>query len=530
MTNKVGVMKTVSNVLKNYRNGVTLVASLAAVVSASWNLPYQQPAKYNYSQYYDTLLSTAVKTSMADYFKTSMTKGWTYYKAHYMLSNGLVNHMSLSNNAVIGANEAVSEGQGYGMILAVLNNDQVTFNKIFEAANQYMWDDNHKSYYKWQWPSGGTGAATDADIDMGLALVFADVLQKHNLWAAYTKTPNYNSRAMDIIQSIMSHMTSNGYLLPGDNWGGSGINNLDPSYFATGWMKVFDEYQTTVNYAPVIDKCYTVLAQRTAQYNKGQAPDWETSTGGTASQGAPGMGMDAIRVPYRIAMDAMWFNEPRAITFCANAKNTLSQYSNTTSKSMVLAQMGQYDQNGSIVTSTSGSMMDIAMWECSALGSQQPAFSKGCLTTTAIGLIVGQDDCFGSVQLSDQDFYFNQSLGLLGFALISGQFPNIYDDLKNGVPAAVGPAEKSAKASSLSMHSAHGGFSFTAGAGVSSVTLELYNLKGDKVYDASVKGGDKMFIPQKAGAFGPGSYVAKVTALYAERSAPEMMTEKIYWK
>ena len=470
------------------------------------NLPYQQQAKYNYSQYYDTAINLVLKIE-PDYFKTSMTKGWTYYKAHYIMSNGLVNHMSLTNGAVVGTNEAVSEGQGYGMILAVLNNDQATFNQIFEAANQYMWDDSHKSYYKWEWPSGGTGAATDADIDMGLALVFADMLQKRNLLAAYTKTPNYNSRAMDIIQSIMSHMTSNGYLLPGDSWGADGINNLDPSYFATGWMKVFDEYQTAVSYAPVIDKCYSVLAQRTAQYDKGQAPDWETSTGGTASKGAPGMGMDAIRVPYRIAMDAMWYGEPRAVAFCTNAKNPLTQYSNTTSQSLVLAQMAQYDQNGAIVASTEANMMDVAMWECSALGSKLPAFSKGCLTSTAFGIIVGQDPCFGSEQMSDQDFYFNQSLGLLGFALITGQFPNIYDDLKDGVPAAVAPPdappENNFKAASLSVRCSPGGFSISAGKNVRTLSLTLYDLKGARVFDASVKGVDRMFVPQKAGSFGP---------------------------
>jgi hypothetical protein len=195
---------------------------------------------------------------------------------------------------------------------------------------------------------------------------------------------------------------------------------------------------------------------------------------------------------------------------------------------MVITQMAQYDQNGTIVTSTAENMKEIAMWECSALGSKQTAFSKACLTSTAIGAIVGQDDCFGSMQMSDQDFYFNQSLGMLGFALISGQFPNIYEDLKNGIPAGVRPSKSSAGKSSLLMHCVTGGFSFTVGKGVSSLTLALYDLKGARVFAASVKGSDKMFVPWNTPS--SGSYVAKITAAFSDQSTPETMTEKIFWK
>lgn len=518
---------------KKCLTGLLLIPFFFMLASASWNLPYQQGTQYDYSQYYDSSLIKSVAIQ-PDYFKESLAKGWTYYKANYIMSNGLVNHMRLVNNVVTGTNEAVSEGQGYGMILAVLNNDQTTFNTIFEAANKFMWDDNHKSYFIWAWPSGGSGAATDADIDIGLALVFADMLQKRNLWTAYTKTPSYNTRAMDIIRSIRKNMTSSDYLLPGDNWQSNGINSLNPSYFATAWMKVFNSYQTEVSYTAVIDKCYQVLAARSTQYNKGQAPDWTTSSGGTSSQGAPGMGSDAIRTPYRIAMDAMWYNDSRAITFCKNAKNTLTSYTNTTNKKLVLAQMGQYDQNGAIVSSTAGLMKEISMWECAALGSKEPAFSKGCLTGTAIGLIVGDYAFFGDYYKLDQDFYFNQSLGLLGFALISGQFPNIYEDLKNGVPAEVRKSGDAFQEKTLSMQCVRGGFSFSQNAGINrgaitSLSLALYNVKGVKVFSASVKDGS-MFIPCSAELSGTGSYVAKVTATYSDKSAPETMTKKIFWK
>src|SRR4051812_46995524 len=204
-----------------------------------WNLPYVRPASYNYSTLYAANLNSYL-TLKPDFFKARLQTAWTYWKANFISSNGLVNHRRLDANgtSIIGTNEAVSEGQGYGMLLSVLLNDQATFNKIFEAANTNLWDSGKKSY-RWTWPNGSAGAATDADLDICLALVFADELQKAHLWQAYSSGGlTYNSRAMDMMRSIKNNMTSSNYLLPGDTWGGEGVNNLNPSYFATAWFKV----------------------------------------------------------------------------------------------------------------------------------------------------------------------------------------------------------------------------------------------------------------------------------------------------
>jgi len=343
--------------------GMLAVASVAGV-HAAWNLPYPQPAKYNHTSSYSSDFTTFL-TIDPDYLETSLAKGWAYYKSHYLMSNGLVNHMQGQN---VGANEAVSEGQGYGMLLALLNSDQATFNTIFGAANSILWDNGRKSY-NWQYVNGGVsaGAATDADLDIGLALVFADELRKKNYWNAYNAGGvTYQSRAMDIIRTIRSKMCSNDFLLPGDNWGGDAINNLNPSYFATAWLKVFNQYQSEVNFDPVITKCYQVLKVRSTQYAKGQAPDWCTSSGGRASQRSSlGMTNDGIRTPWRIAMDALWFNDSRAIEFCSNSRNTLTRYTDP-QKNLLMAQMCQYDESGNAGASTCGSFSEVAMW-CSAV-------------------------------------------------------------------------------------------------------------------------------------------------------------------
>ena len=42
--------------------------------------------------------------------------------------------------------DAVSEGVGYGMILALYANDQKTFNQIWDASEKYMFNNNAKIY------------------------------------------------------------------------------------------------------------------------------------------------------------------------------------------------------------------------------------------------------------------------------------------------------------------------------------------------------------------------------------------------
>jgi endo-1,4-beta-D-glucanase Y len=428
--------------MPDWRIGILAVATSAFIATASWNLPYQQGDRYDYSAWYHADINSYL-SAVPNLFKSEMTKGWRYYKEHFLMANGLVNHQrkDAHGDNVIGRDEAVSEGQGYGMLLALLCNDQETFNRIFEAANQYLWDTGRQSYFCWRWQGGctGQGAATDADLDIGLALVFADKLQEHGFWNAYANNGvTYRSRAMEIIGSIRTNMTSNDYLLPGDNWGASGINNLNPSYFAVAWLKVFNAYQDQYDFTAVIDKCYEVI-EAMPHYNKGQAANWITPSGGRASFGGLDMGADGIRTPWRIAMDALWFDDSRARQFCANSKRTLTQYASSSS-SDILEQMGYYNEQGALITDPGnrGTCGEIAMWACAIVGSKDPAYATKGMNGTVLTNIIGgagsgSADHFGSASLKDELYYYKQSIAMLGFAAIAGQFPNVLADLDDGV-------------------------------------------------------------------------------------------------
>ncbi len=428
------------------RISLLLIAVSFVCLQAQWNLPYLRPDKYDFSDLYGDDVNTYLVNNPSG-FSNEMKKAWDWWKSHYIHSNGLVNHMRWdpSSAQTIGANEAVSEGQGYGLLLAVLMNDQATFDRIHQASTQYMWDNGRKSYFIWNWPSGEQGAATDADLDIGLAMVFADELQKKGLW---TSNNAYGTRAMEIIVSIRQNMTSNDYLLPGDNWGGDALNNLNPSYFSVGALKVFDAYQNQVNFGPVIDKCYQVL-QMMPHYDKGQTSNWITSSGGQGGRGGLDMGFDGIRTPYRIAMDAIWFNETRAVQYCKNTKKTLTQY-NASSKTAILGQMGKYDASGNLVTESAGLFDNVAMWATAILGSKDTEYATTAISGRMIAQITGTaKDHFGQESLKDDKFYYNQSIAMLGFALLTGQFPNVYEDMQGDVQTGVALTE--ALASNISL-------------------------------------------------------------------------------
>ena len=126
--------------------GFALISGTAYAQVQPWNLPYVRPAAYDYSNLYAPNLKTYIAGNPT-FFKTRLQGAWTYWKANFISSNGLVNHRRLDPNggSIIGTTEAVSEGQGYGMLISVLLNDQATFNKIFEAANSNLWDSGKKS-------------------------------------------------------------------------------------------------------------------------------------------------------------------------------------------------------------------------------------------------------------------------------------------------------------------------------------------------------------------------------------------------
>jgi len=350
--------------------------------------------------------------------------------------------------------DAVSEGVGYGMLVALFCNDQTCFNKIWDAGEQHMWDDEAKCY-NWRVNREGTvigtGAASDAEQDIALALIFADALVKKGTWQSHSspRGVDYAARAQSIINSIWNSLVEDGrYLRPGTNWGGRSF--LNPGYFAPAFYRVFDEYeQEDHNWSSVIDQCYQSI-EASPGYDYGFVPDWMQPDGNYAGGDQLGynayaegkaMYKDGIRVLWRIATDYIWYGEPRAKQFLDNAlafiqtpdrANFFQMDGSVVVDSFTLG-------NGVTRPRAEHSPLTVGMWAAGVMGAGGPEAAEP-FSTELLSFYEPGADYWGRSSDPDgedtlhNEMYFEQFLSWFGAAQISGIFTNLVEDFKDSNP------------------------------------------------------------------------------------------------
>lgn len=247
---------------------------------------------------------------------TDAENSYTVWKSSYVTSSG-----ANGLRRVVGDNCTsctVSEGIGYGMLLAVHFNDKALFDDLWGYYKLYM---NTNGLMSWMIRADGVvvdpNAATDADEDAAFALVLAD-----KQWgsAGY----NYLQDASNLINAIMAHEVEavTFVLKPGDVWGGSIQTN--PSYFAPAYYRVFQAVTSDANWGNVISASYGIL-QKAVNPITGLVPDWCDANGAAINplwtNSSYDYTYDAVRTPLRIAMDYLWYGTPTAQTFSQNMAN-----------------------------------------------------------------------------------------------------------------------------------------------------------------------------------------------------------------
>lgn len=219
------------------------------------------------------------------------------------------------SGTVIGS--TVSEGIGYGMILAAYFAERDVFDGLWGYAQLYL---NDHGLMDWEIdPSGaviGTGAATDGDEDIAWALLMAS-----RQWGEPAGADAYHLAAVQMIENILAFevdLTRRSMLKPGDAWGAVDVTN--PSYFAPAYFRVFGAVTgKEAEWNAVIDENYAIL-ERSLNATSGNAtnglvPAWCDSAGTPveAYAGAPlHFQNDSTRTPFRVGQDYCWFGEPRA--------------------------------------------------------------------------------------------------------------------------------------------------------------------------------------------------------------------------
>jgi endo-1,4-beta-D-glucanase Y len=226
-------------------------------------------------------------------------------------------------------NSTVSEGIAYGMIIAVMFDDQPLFDAFWQYASCFLNANGLMSWYIA--PDGsqalGSGGATDSDEDMAWALVMA-----HRQWGgAGSLGETYLSHAQRQIDRLwqfeVDHDRYPGMLLPGDEWRGQNVFN--PSYFAPNQYRLFGEISgNREGFSRVVERGYEIvlacLNETSGNAHNGLVPAW-CDAAGTPVEAFPGamtnFQTDSARLPFRLAQDFAYHRDTRAQRYLAQVSS-----------------------------------------------------------------------------------------------------------------------------------------------------------------------------------------------------------------
>lgn len=222
----------------------------------------------------------------------------------------------------------VSEGIGYGLLLAAYAADKAMFDGLW---TYYKVNSNGNGLMNWKIGScsgvSGSNGASDADEDAAMALIIAACQ-----WPSATSPYNYTTEATNLITSVKNcevdtHTSPSYQISNGDGWIGcnSWSNTCrNPSYMAPAYYKQFASY--------VSSQASAWNSTTTASYNllnanrngaTGLVSNWSDQWGNANSCNGPNeYGYDACRYPWRMAADVIWNNDANAKAIC----NLLGSY------------------------------------------------------------------------------------------------------------------------------------------------------------------------------------------------------------
>jgi endo-1,4-beta-D-glucanase Y len=225
---------------------------------------------------------------------------WAYYKAHFISSDGRI--IDYHQNRI-----SHSEGQGYGLLLALSNNDKSTFQTINNWTQRNL-KVRQDALFAWSWGKRITGDwgvidynnATDGDILIAWALM--DAGEKWH-------RPDYTASAREIIETVKQLLVvqrKQSLLLPSYFGFDHGDEiNLNPSYFVYPAFARFARSDDAVFWERLYADCLEL--SRRSSYTRLKLPaDWVTLD----KTGQPSMvdnkkgrfGYEAIRVPLYLAL------------------------------------------------------------------------------------------------------------------------------------------------------------------------------------------------------------------------------------
>jgi endo-1,4-beta-D-glucanase Y len=321
------------------------------------------------------------------------------------------------------SNVTVSEGMGYGMMMAAYMGDKPLFDGLLgywkaHASGQSMlmtWKING---------GGGNGSATDADEDTAFALQLA-----RKQWGS-----SYDSDASTILSQILANdVTSDNYLKPGNSFGSKDMTN--PSYFAPAFYKYFATADSgnASRWNALVTNTYAQLNNISG--SNGLVPAW-CSTNCTV-RGSNGLNYtdeqryqyDSHRTPWRIGLDKCWNNDSNATTYLNKVIGFFAGASDTEG----LSSIGDiYNADGTPATAATGGFAynSMSLLGCAGVGAMGSTASGAASFRDRVWLFMlgGQysdNPIFktGNSSTKPGYTYYNATVGLITAMTMSG---NVY--------------------------------------------------------------------------------------------------------
>ncbi|QBG48877.1 hypothetical protein EGM51_16265 [Verrucomicrobia bacterium S94] len=292
-------MKPRKNTMKKLSVLMTL---LTTVASATVHFPFPQNISYDYGYNLTSVSASRLK------------EAFEIWWGNFYVENGNYARIKFDD-----PNYTVSEGIGYGMLLAVYMSSDTTsyqdeFDKLWAYYNNFL-DDNGLMHWKIDGFSqvNQTGAATDAELDVAVALIMA-----------YYQfgDENYKTDALNLLEKIKTYEVDNNYVLkPGDMWD----DKKNPSYFSYFGLKLFAAFdsENASFWNNVVNATFEDVLEN--QSAAGISSDWYAPNNPTDTLSTD-MSYDAIRTPWRIALGYAWWGGQDAETYLDKA---LATFGNT---------------------------------------------------------------------------------------------------------------------------------------------------------------------------------------------------------
>lgn len=258
---------------------------------------------------------------------TVLVASWKFYQDRFIQTDGRVKRPENHH-------DSISEGQAYALLRAVWSDDQNVFDRCYSWTEVHLSQKRTKgtNLLSWHWGQDNQGqwrlldanSATDANLDYALALILAQ-----RKWGKPSvPLPPYLDQAKLVLQDILAKETCRDpwgrlWLTPGDWSPCQQPLLLNPSYFSPAWYQLFFDITQDRRWLELIQTTYEALIPLSRRLGEepgvGLIPDWCLLHGRDHFTVAPGQsaafGWDAVRIPWRLALAGLWFQDARSQDF-----------------------------------------------------------------------------------------------------------------------------------------------------------------------------------------------------------------------